>query len=33
VNYLYELDKVEAQHESFSKGLIVTGRSVNALLQ
>jgi malonyl-CoA decarboxylase len=33
VNYLYELDKVEAQHESFSKGQIVTGRLVNALLQ
>jgi malonyl-CoA decarboxylase len=33
VNYLYELDKVEAQHEAFSKGQIVSGRAVNALLQ
>jgi hypothetical protein len=30
---LYELDKVEAQHEAFSKGRIVSGRAVNALAQ
>ena len=33
VNYLYELDKVETQHEAFSKGRIVTARSVDALIQ
>ena len=33
VNYLYELDKVEAQHEAFSKGQIATSRSVSALAQ
>lgn len=33
VNYLYELDKVEDQHEAFSKGQIVTARPVHALIQ
>ena len=31
VNYLYELDKVEAQHEAFSKGVVTTSRGVSAL--
>jgi malonyl-CoA decarboxylase len=31
VNYLYELDKVEAQHEAFSQGQIITGRAVSTL--
>ncbi len=31
VNYLYELDKVEAQHEAFSKGQVITARGVSAL--
>ena len=31
VNYLYELDKVETQHEAFSKGVVTTSRGVSAL--
>ena len=31
VNYLYELDKVEAQHEAFSKGQVITARGVSTL--
>ena len=31
VNYLYELDKVETQHEAFSKGQVITARGVNSL--
>jgi malonyl-CoA decarboxylase len=31
VNYLYELDKVEAQHEAFSKGEVITARGVSSL--
>ena len=31
VNYLYELDKVETQHEAFSKGQVISARSVSAL--
>lgn len=33
VNYLYALDKVEAQHEAFSQGHIVSARNVSALAQ
>ena len=32
VNYLYELDKVEAQHEAFSKGQVITARGVGTLV-
>ena len=32
VNYLYELDKVEAQHEAFSQGQLIASRSVNTLV-
>lgn len=31
VNYLYELDKVEAQHEAFSKGQVIASRGVSML--
>jgi len=31
VNYLYELDKVETQHEAFSKGKVITARGVSSL--
>ena len=31
VNYLYELDKVEAQHEAFSKGQVIASRGVSLL--
>jgi malonyl-CoA decarboxylase len=31
VNYLYELDKVETQHEAFSKGQVITARGVSTL--
>lgn len=32
VNYLYELDKVEQQHEAFSKGKVTCSRSVEKLI-
>lgn len=32
VNYLYELDKVEEQHESFSKGNVTWSRAVEKLI-
>ena len=32
VNYLYELDKLEAQHEAFSKGQVATSRGVSTLV-
>ena len=31
VNYLYELDKVEEQHEAFSRGEIMASRAVSRL--
>lgn len=32
VNYLYELDKVEVQHEAFSKGTVTWSRAVEKLI-
>ena len=32
VNYLYELDKVEEQHEFFSKGNVTRSRAVEKLI-
>lgn len=32
VNYLYELDKVEDQHEAFSKGKVICSRGIDKLI-
>jgi malonyl-CoA decarboxylase len=32
VNYLYELDKVEEQHEAFSRGQVIRSRNVEKLI-
>jgi malonyl-CoA decarboxylase len=32
VNYLYELDKVEEQHEAFSHGQVIRSRNVEKLI-
>ncbi len=32
VNYLYELDKVEEQHEAFSKGKVTCSRSIEKFI-
>jgi malonyl-CoA decarboxylase len=32
VNYLYDLDKVEAHHEQFTQGTVAYSRAIGALL-
>jgi malonyl-CoA decarboxylase len=32
VNYMYELDKVEEQHDAFSKGKVIWSRDVEKLI-